>query len=88
LPRIFHEFHRPRTSFRAARRSIGPQARHGPDCRLLRADNGQVYSLSSKLPRLENGDRVCLRATLTKNTGCMHAPMIEVSEVFSEDQCP
>lgn len=47
-----------------------------------------MYSLSSKLPRLENGDRVCLRATLTKNTGCMHAPMIEVSEVFSEAQCP
>ena len=58
------------------------------DCRLLRADNGQVYSLSVRLPRLHNGDRVCIRGTLTQNSGCLHSPMIEVADVSPAEQCP
>ena len=58
------------------------------DCRLLRADNGQVYSLSTRLPRFHNGDRVCVRGTLTQNSGCLRTPMIEVADVLPVEQCP
>jgi len=58
------------------------------DCRLLRADNGQVYSLSLRLPRYHNGDRVCIRGTLVQTSGCLRSPMIEVSDVSAADQCP
>jgi hypothetical protein len=58
------------------------------DCRLLRADNGQVYSLSVRLPRYRNGDRVCIRGTLTQNSGCLHSPTIEVADVGPAEKCP
>src|SRR5437016_1782885 len=47
------------------------------DCRLLRADNGQTYSLSARLARWRNGERVCIHGTLTQTSGCLHGPTIE-----------
>ena len=58
------------------------------DCRLLRAENGQTYSLSVRLARWSNGERVCLHGTLTQNSSCLHSPTIEVTEILPADRCP
>jgi hypothetical protein len=57
------------------------------DCRLLRADDGKVYSLSERLPRLRDGSRVCVHGTIASVSQCMRTPMIEVSEVRPYSNC-
>jgi len=58
------------------------------DCRLLRAEDGKVYSLSQRLPRLANGSRVCVHGTLASVSQCLHQPTIEVDEIRNWNSCP
>ena len=58
------------------------------DCRLLRADTGKTYSLSSRLRGWPNGSKVCLHGTLAEVTQCMTTPMIEVQSVKALSACP
>jgi hypothetical protein len=57
------------------------------DCRLLRAEGGQVYSLSERLPNLRDGARVCVYGTIASVSQCMRTPTIEVSEVRPYSNC-
>ena len=58
------------------------------DCRLLRAEGGQVYSLNVRLPNYRNGARVCVHGTLSAASQCIHAPSIEVEQIRSWASCP
>jgi len=58
------------------------------DCRLLRAEGGRTYSLSSRLRNLANGTKVCIHGTLAEASPCMTAPMIEVQSVRPWSACP
>ncbi len=58
------------------------------DCRLLRADNGTTYSLSSRLRGYGNGTKVCVHGTLAEVTQCMTTPMIEVQSLRPLSSCP
>ncbi|NOT35704.1 MAG: hypothetical protein HOP12_16305 [Candidatus Eisenbacteria bacterium] len=58
------------------------------DCRLLKAENGETYSLSSKLPSLLNGSRVCVHGTISEVSQCLTQPSIEVSQVRNWSSCP
>jgi len=58
------------------------------DCRLLRADGGKLYSLSSPLRGWPNGSKVCIHGTLAEVTQCLTQPMIEVQSVRPLSSCP
>ena len=58
------------------------------DCRLLRADNGKTYSLSSRLRGYPNGSKTCIHGTLAEVTQCMSSPMIEVQFLRPLSACP
>jgi hypothetical protein len=58
------------------------------DCRLLRADNGRTYSLSSRLRGYPNGSKICIHGTVAEATSCMTSPMIEVQSLRPLSACP
>jgi hypothetical protein len=58
------------------------------DCRLFRTDEGRVYSLSVRLPRITNGTKICIYGTITDVTQCLRTPMIEVESVRAWSACP
>ncbi len=58
------------------------------DCRLFRTDDGRVYSLSVRLPRITNGTKLCIYGTITDVTQCLRSPMIEVESVRTWSACP
>jgi len=58
------------------------------DCRLFRSDDGRLYSLSVRLPRMTNGTKLCIFGTLTDATQCLRTPMIEVESVRAWSACP
>lgn len=58
------------------------------DCRLLRTEDGKVYSLSERLPNLRNGSRICVFGTIAQASQCMHAPSIDVDQVKPWSACP
>lgn len=81
-----------------------PVARHAPragdfvklrgtlsddvDCRLLKVDDGTVYSLSVRLPRMNNGAKVCVYGTVAEVSQCLTQPMLEVQSVRPWSSCP
>ena len=59
------------------------------DCRRFRADGGEVYSLSVRLPNLVNGERVCIQGTILETySQCLTQPTIEVTMVRPVSACP
>jgi hypothetical protein len=58
------------------------------DCRLLKVDDGRVYSLSVRVPRLINGSKVCIHGTVAEVSQCLTQPMIEVESVRPWTSCP
>jgi hypothetical protein len=58
------------------------------DCRLLRADGGKLYSLSTRLRGWQNGSKICVHGTLAEVSQCMTQPMIEVQSVKPLSACP
>jgi hypothetical protein len=58
------------------------------DCRRFRADGGEVYSLSVRLPNLLNGQRVCIQGTILETSQCLTQPTIEVTMVRPPSSCP
>jgi hypothetical protein len=58
------------------------------DCRLLKCDDGTVYSLTSGLGNYINGTRLCVRGTLIETTQCLVQPSIEVQSVRAWSSCP
>jgi len=58
------------------------------DCRLLRTEEGKVYSLSVRLPNLRDGSRVCVFGTIAHVSQCMHTPTIDVDQVRPYSSCP
>lgn len=58
------------------------------DCRLLRTDDGRVYSLSARIPAYRNGARVCIYGTLIEVSHCLTQPTIEVQSVRAWSSCP
>lgn len=58
------------------------------DCRLFRTDDGRVYSLSVRLPRITNGTKLCIYGTITDVTQCLRTPMVEVESVRAWSACP
>ncbi|MFI5371680.1 MAG: DUF5818 domain-containing protein [Candidatus Eisenbacteria bacterium] len=58
------------------------------DCRLLRIDDGTVYSLTGRVPALRSGDRVCVTGTLIATSQCLTQPTVEVDGVTSWSSCP
>jgi len=57
------------------------------DCRLLRTEEGKVYSLSERLPNLRDGSRICVFGTIAPVSQCMHAPSIDVEQVRPWSSC-
>ena len=57
------------------------------DCRLLRTEDGKVYSLNERLPNLRDGSRVCVFGTIAVVPQCMHTPSIEVEQVRPYSSC-
>ena len=57
------------------------------DCRLLRTEDGKVYSLSERLPNLRDGARVCIYGTIAQASPCIHTPNIEVEQVRPWSSC-
>lgn len=57
------------------------------DCRLLRTEEGRVYSLSVRLPNLRDGSQVCIYGTISQGS-CIHSPSIEVDQVKPWSSCP
>ena len=57
------------------------------DCRLLRAENGKVYSLSERLPNYRDGARVCVHGTIAVASQCMRTPTIEISQIRPWSSC-
>ena len=58
------------------------------DCRLLKCDDGQTYSLSVRLPNYINGTRLCVHGTLIETTQCLVQPSIDVQSVRAWSSCP
>jgi hypothetical protein len=58
------------------------------DCRLLRADGGQVFSLSARVPAYVNGSKVCIHGTVVEVSQCLTQPTIEVQAVRPWSSCP
>jgi hypothetical protein len=58
------------------------------DCRLLRTEDGRVYSLSERLPNMRDGTRVCVFGTITVVPSCIHSPGIEVDQIRQWSSCP
>jgi hypothetical protein len=58
------------------------------DCRLLRTEDGKVYSLTGRLPNWRDGTRVCVFGTIALVPSCIHSPGIEVDEVRQWSSCP
>jgi hypothetical protein len=58
------------------------------DCRLLKCDDGEMYSLSARLPNSINGTRVCIYGTLIETTQCLVQPSVEVQSVRAWSSCP
>ena len=57
------------------------------DCRLLRTEEGKVYSLSERLPNLRDGARICVFGTISQVSQCMHTPGIDVEQVRPWSSC-
>ena len=57
------------------------------DCRLLRTEEGKVYSLSVRLPNLRDGAQVCIYGTISQASSCMHSPSIDVDQVRPWSAC-
>jgi len=57
------------------------------DCRLLRTEEGKVYSLSERFPNLRDGTRICVFGTIAQVSQCMHSPSIDVEQVRSWSSC-
>jgi Protein of unknown function (DUF5818) len=57
------------------------------DCRLLRTEDGKVYSLSERLPNWRDGSRICVYGTIAQASQCMHTPSIEVEQVRPWSAC-
>ena len=57
------------------------------DCRLLRTEDGKVYSLSERLPNLRDGSRICVFGTISQVSQCMHSPSIDVEQVRPWSSC-
>jgi hypothetical protein len=57
------------------------------DCRLLRTEEGKVYSLSVRLPNLLDGTQVCIFGTISQVSQCMHSPSIDVEQVRPWSAC-
>lgn len=59
------------------------------DCKLLRLDDGSVYSLTGRVPvNLRSGQRVCVNGSLAATSGCLTQPSIEVESVGGWSSCP
>jgi hypothetical protein len=58
------------------------------DCRLLKLDDGRVYSLSARMPGYINGTRVCIVGTMAEASQCLTLPMVEVQQVKPWSSCP
>ena len=58
------------------------------DCRLLKCDDGSVYSLTTRLPSYINGTRICVHGTIIETTQCLVQPSIEVQSIRSWESCP
>jgi hypothetical protein len=58
------------------------------DCRLLRVEDGSVYSLNLRLPNYLNGARLCIHGTIAEVSQCMTQPTIEVQSVRAWSSCP
>jgi hypothetical protein len=58
------------------------------DCRLLKLDDGSVYSLSHRLPSYINGTRVCVVGTILETSHCLAQPTIDVQQVKGWSSCP
>ncbi len=59
------------------------------DCKLLRLDDGTVYSLTGRVPTtLRSGQRVCVGGTLVATSQCLTQPSIEVETVGNWSSCP
>jgi len=58
------------------------------DCRLFRAEGGAVYSLTTRLPNVLNGERVCIQGTILETSQCLTQPTIEVTMVRHWSACP
>ena len=58
------------------------------DCRLLKCEDGTVYSLTARLPQYINGTRLCVHGTLIETTQCLVQPSIEVQSIRAWSSCP
>ncbi|HYM80962.1 MAG TPA: DUF5818 domain-containing protein [Candidatus Limnocylindria bacterium] len=58
------------------------------DCRLLRGEDGRVYSLSARLQAYHNGSRVCIHGTLVEISQCLTQPTIDVQAIRPWSSCP
>ena len=58
------------------------------DCRLLKCDDGNTYSLSVRLPSYINGTRLCVYGTIIETTNCLVQPSIDVQSVRAWSSCP
>jgi hypothetical protein len=58
------------------------------DCRLLRCDDGSVYSLNVRLSNYINGTRVCIHGSILEASQCLTLPTIEVQQVRPWSSCP
>jgi len=59
------------------------------DCKLLRLDDGTVYSLTGRVPAgLRSGQRVCVNGTLSATSQCLTQPSIEVDTIGNWSSCP
>lgn len=58
------------------------------DCRLLRTESGEVYSLNVRLPNYRNGSKLCVAGTLTEASQCLTLPTLEVQSVRPWSGCP
>lgn len=57
------------------------------DCRLLRTEDGKVFSLSIPLRNLLDGSRICVYGTVSQATQCMHTPGIDVDQIRPWSAC-
>lgn len=53
----------------------------GVECRALRANDGQLYTLTGDLEGFQTGDRVRVRGKVAERTFCGQGTTIEVEEI-------